>query len=222
MFTDLDKIIFKAIEDIRLKRRAEKKTIELVDYGAGDPFVCRSKDEMYQGVTKTTTSFELCNVGLKEEWAQKLYFLVKQHKPETVLELGTCCGFSALYMAKAYSKTIVHTIEGDSTIAKIASKNFQEANCKNVVLHIGRFQDVLKSILEQIQKVDFCFIDGHHDKEATLQYWAQIMPYMNSGGIVVFDDISWSVGMQEAWENIKKDSSFRYIEDLKRLGICFL
>ena len=222
MVTDLDKELFKTIEDIRQKRRAEQTTITLVDYGAGDPLGERSKDEMYQGVPKTTTSFELCNIGLKGEWAQKMYFFVKQHAPKTVLELGTCCGFSALYMAKAYSQATVHTIEGDRGVAAIAAKNFQEAGCDNIVQHVGRFQDVLQGLLEQLQKVDFCFIDGHHDKEATLEYWAHIKPYMNRGGVVVFDDISWSDGMREAWETLKTDTCFKRIEDLQRLGICYL
>ena len=38
---------------------------------------------------------------IKPETAKKIYNLVKQNKPKTILELGTSAGYSALIMAKA-------------------------------------------------------------------------------------------------------------------------
>lgn len=218
--TPSDYAIFEAIEAIREKRKKQKNIVSLVDYGAGDPESNRSQDEMYQGVQKQTTIAQLSSIGLKGEWAQKVYDLVKVNKPKTILELGTCCGFSAMYMAKGYPEALVHTIEGDSNVAQLAEENIQEAKCTNIRQHIGRFQDVLPLLLSEIKTIDLAFVDGHHDKEATLRYTELLKPYLSPKAVVIFDDISWSSGMKEAWMQICEDAFFKQSIDLKKLGVC--
>lgn len=220
--TSHDHTIFELIEAIRMKRKAQNEVIALVDYGAGDPEATRSHEEMYQGVPKETTIAELSSIGLKGEWAQRLYYLVQKHRPIKVLELGTCCGFSAIYMAKACRDSMIYTVEGDPNVAALAKENIEEAGCKNITQYIGRFQDVLPAILEALLQVDLAFIDGHHDKEATLHYLEMLKPYLSPKAVVVFDDISWSEGMKEAWEKICHDSFFERCVDMKKLGICFV
>ncbi|NCD11371.1 MAG: class I SAM-dependent methyltransferase [Epsilonproteobacteria bacterium] len=222
LFTSRDHTIFEAIEAIRTKRKAQDTLIALVDYGAGDPEATRSHEQMYQGVPKETTIAQLSSIGLKGEWAQRLYSLVQKHRPKKVLELGTCCGFSAIYMAKACSDSHIYTLEGDPNVAALAKENIKEAGCENITQYIGRFQDVLPTLLQAPLQIDFAFIDGHHDKEATVRYLEMLKPYLSSKAVVVFDDISWSQGMQEAWEKICKDSFFESCVDMKKLGICFV
>ncbi|AXH13443.1 O-methyltransferase [Halarcobacter bivalviorum] len=217
-----DLTIFNEIEKIREEIKAQRLPIILKDYGAGDPEDNRDEKQMYEGVEKSTNSFDLCSIGLKNEWAQKLYFLVKENKPKRLLELGTCCGFSSIYMSKANKNSTIFTVEGDCNVAKLASNNIKKANCSNIKQYIGKFQDILADVLEEIAFIDFAFIDGHHDKDATIKYFHQIKPFLTENAIVVFDDISWSEGMKEAWEIIKKDSSIERVEDLQKLGICYI
>ncbi|WP_417334670.1 O-methyltransferase [Halarcobacter sp.] len=217
-----DLTIFNEIEKIREEIKTERLPIILKDYGAGNPEDNRDEKQMYEGVKKSTNSFDLCSIGLKNEWAQKLYFLVKENKPKRILELGTCCGFSSIYMSKANKNSTIFTVEGDCNIAKLASNNIKKANCSNIKQYIGKFQDILDDVLEEIALIDFAFIDGHHDKDATIKYFNQIKPFLTENAIVVFDDISWSEGMKEAWEIIKKDSSIERVEDLQKLGICYI
>lgn len=221
-FSQEDKKIFEEIEKIREEIKSQKISITLKDYGAGDPKDNRDEKQMYEGVEKITNSFDLCSIGLKNEWAQKLYSLVKDNKPKNILEMGTCCGFSSIYMAKANKTSTIFTVEGDCNVAQLASNNIKKANCTNIKQFVGKFQDILQEVLEEIKEIDFAFIDGHHDKNATTKYFKQIKPYLTTGSIVVFDDISWSKGMKEAWEIIKKDNIIEKIEDLNKLGICYI
>ncbi|RXK05047.1 O-methyltransferase [Halarcobacter bivalviorum] len=213
---------FDEIEQIRENSKKNTYNIKLFDYGAGTPNNSRTLEESYLGIQRETTIKDICSVGLKGKWAELIYSLVKESKPLNILELGTCCGFSSIYMAKASPLSIIHTIEGDSTLASIAEKHIKKANCSNIKQYIGKFQDILDEVLEEIALIDFAFIDGHHDKDATIKYFHQIKPFLTENAIVVFDDISWSEGMKEAWEIIKKDSSIERVEDLQKLGICYI
>ena len=81
------------------------------------------------------------------------------------------------------------------------------------------FSDV-KHFLKKNKGIDFIFIDGHHDKKATLSYFRQILPYLSDGAILVFDDIYWSSGMEKAWNTIRKDPNLKISVDFLNIGIC--
>lgn len=221
-FSEKDLKIFAEIEAIREEIKEQKIDISLMDYGAGTPEESRDEQQMYEGVEKKTNSYDLCSIGLKNNWAQTLYSLVKENKPNNILELGTCCGFSSIYMAKANKSSNIFTIEGDCNVAQLASQNIKKAGCSNIIQYVGKFQDILLETLNKIGKIDFAFIDGHHDKNATIKYFEQIKPYLDKNAILVFDDISWSKGMNECWEYIKKDKDIKRYEDLEKIGICYL
>jgi len=211
--------LFEQIESIRSEIIEKNLTIEQIDFGAGNPDEYRDVETMAKGVLKKTSTAEMCKIGLKGEWAQKLYYLVKEHKPKVILELGTCCGFSSIYMSKANKDGRIYTIEGSPKLAEIAEQNRAKARCDNVIQKIGRFSDILPDLLIELTSIDFAFIDGHHDKDATIGYFEQIAPFMESGGVMVFDDITWSKGMREAWERIKSSEKCKLLEESEKLGI---
>ena len=221
--TNDDYIIFKEVEDVRKNIISQNLPIEIVDYGAGNPNENRSADKMNSGITKNISTKELCHIGLKSDFAHLIYALIKQHKPKHILELGTCCGFSSIYMSKALNnKNIIDTIEGSPQTAEIAQQNFLMCKCTNINLHTGKFSDILPKLLNKDSIYDFVFIDGHHDKDATLQYFKMIKPYLDKNALILFDDISWSNGMKEAWEIIKQDKDIVKYEDFSKLGLCFM
>lgn len=223
LLTPQDYERFQEIELIREAIREQRVPINVIDYGAGDPTDNRSETQMQQGVLKQVNSYDLCRIGLKNEFAHLIYALVKKYQPKTVLELGTCCGFSAIYMSQPLSQgSMIHTIEGSPETAKIAQQNLTKAKVDNVHSHIGKFTDILPELLPQISPLDFVFIDGHHDEEATLTYFEQIKPYLNENALVLFDDISWSDGMKAAWKKIQEDSTITKFEDFHKLGLCFI
>ena len=220
--TGEDYKIFESIEKVREKIIQENRQIEFVDYGAGTPTSTRTDSEMYSGVKSISSTGKMCKIGLKKNWAELIYKIVKKHKPNQILELGTCCGFSSIYMSKANKLSNIVTLDGSKELAKIAKKNMELLDCSNIVQKIGRFQDILTDVLNQIKQVDLAFIDGHHDKNATIKYYNMIRPYLSKNAIIIFDDISWSEGMKEAWNEISKDKNIAEYENLDKLGICYL
>lgn len=217
----IDKKIFKEIEQARKEIIDADIELEIIDYGARSPNLSLTKEDMYRGRVVKSSTKNMCAIGVKNKWSEKLYYLVKEYKPNTILELGTCCGFSSIYMSKANPLAKIYTLEGSPALAKIAEKNFTKLNCKNIEIIVGRFQDNLLKILQNLEVVDFAFIDGHHDKDATLEYFSKIKPFLNKDAIVVLDDISWSNGMKEAWDIIKVDKDLSHVEDLGKFGICY-
>jgi len=84
------------------------------------------------------------------------------------------------------------------------------------------FRDTLKPALDDLRLVDFAFIDGHHDEHATVAYFEEILPYVPSGRVVVFDDINWSDGMKNAWQVLQQHDRVATAVDVRKLGICLI
>ena len=220
--SDEDYLIFNKIEQIREEIKTKNLEVNFLDFGAGNPIDTRDNETMSKGVSTVKNTSELCGIGLKKNWAQLIYTLVKIHKPKKILELGTCCGFSSIYMASANPESIVYTIEGAPEVAKIAASNIKKSMCNNIIQKVGKFNDILPDLLVELNKINLVFIDGHHDKEATIKYYKDIKPFLAKDAIVIFDDISWSDGMKEAWNTIIEDSTIKKFENLEKLGICYL
>ncbi len=222
MLNENDKKNLALVASLRASGMQDNSIIEFLDFGAGSPEDKRTEKEMAKGKTAQTTVGKLSSIGLKNEWSEWIYTLIKERKPKVVLELGTCCGFSSITMALANSDTKVYTIEGAKEIAAVAAENIKKAGCVNITQIVGRFADVLDKTLSDIAPIDFAFIDGHHDKDATVKYYRQILPFMAKGSVMAFDDISWSEGMKEAWEMITAEAGADKCEHLGKIGICHI
>jgi hypothetical protein len=111
------------------------------------------------------------------------------------------------------------TIEGDPEQAKIAASNLAGLGLEVSVV-AGRFQDVLADVLAELAPVDYVFLDGHHERNATIAYFEQILPALEEGAIVVFDDISWSEGMRDAWSVVSGHPRVAVAVDLVEVGVC--
>lgn len=210
---------------IEAYRRAlvdKDQAIEVIDFGAGSPDSNRSEEEMAQGVKVTTTTRSVAAVGIKGDRAKGIFEIVSKGEPKVILELGTCCGFSSSYLSHAAPNAQIYTIEGSPELAKIAIQTREDLGCSSVVQKVGKFVDVLPDLLPAIAPIDFVFIDGHHDREATLAYFRQILPFMASRGVMAFDDITWSEGMKEAWREILEAGVHQKSDDSFKIGILWL
>lgn len=68
---------------------------------------------------------------------------------------------------------------------------------------------------------DLIYFDGHHTKDATLNYFQHLLPTAHNDSVFVFDDIHWSRGMEEAWEIIKEHPLVKVSIDTFHLGLVF-
>ena len=112
------------------------------------------------------------------------------------------------------------TIELHEPTAKIAEEYLQNLGVSRVSIRVGRFQNLLDGILKEMGTVDYVFIDGHHDEDATVSYFEQVLKYLAPTAVIIFDDIFWSVGMKRAWTAIQKNSKISLAIDMDRMGIC--
>ena len=218
-----EKIWINRIEQIRKQFTDNPTPVTILDYGAGNPDSRRSNEEMEHGTFSTTTYGEICLGSKPPLWALFLFKLIRTVQPEIAIELGTCIGISAAYQSAAQElnrKGQLITIEGSEAIAGLAKKNIESLNLKNIEIHCGTFKEVLPEVLEKTVNLNYVFIDGHHDEQATNAYFEWLLPHLSPGAILVFDDISWSSGMQRAWEKIVKHPAVSFSVDFKMLGIC--
>lgn len=203
---------FDEIEALRAKLLLTTKEIIVEDLGAGSQ-VHSSNKRSIQAIAKTSLK--------PAKKAQLLYRFVQHFKPETTVELGTCLGITSCYLAKGNTKGELYTLEGSSELSKIARINFNKLNIKNITQTLGNFDDTLVSTLEQIGTVDFIFFDGNHQKVPTLTYFEQALKHKKDDSVFVFDDIYWSKGMTEAWQEIKQHSSVTATIDCFEMGFVF-
>ncbi|MCK5466089.1 class I SAM-dependent methyltransferase [Candidatus Parcubacteria bacterium] len=221
---DEEKEIIYKIEELRNILNNSTSTISIIDYGAGSPNNNLTKEEMYEGKNEIKNVGEFCHsVSKSYKWNLLLFKLIREFKPLLCLELGTACGFSAAYQAAALElnhKGKIITMEGSESLSLLAKNNFENLNLKKVEVVTGRFRDTLSNTLCKNQPFDLIFIDGHHDKNATIDYFEKILKNLNDDAILIFDDISWSLGMKEAWTIIKNNKNLKASIDLFEIGIC--
>lgn len=209
------------IQEMRTRLSGSKEVIELKDFGAGSSIATPGKID--EGKSLFRTVGEICrNSSISRTWGSMLFQIVRHTRPSVCLELGTSLGISASYLGAACALNgngSVLTLEGASSLAELARRNHISLGLNMVTVIPGRFQDTLQAALSGNHPVDFVFIDGHHDRDATIKYFAQIKPFLSNRAVVLFDDILWSRGMRQAWRDIRRNAGSSVTLDLMRMGV---
>ncbi len=214
------------IEELRERLLASSEPLQITDYGAGSPDASLSQEEMSRGRVLQNTVGKVCRVASRTQpTALVLFQVIRKMKPRTCFELGTCLGISGCYQASALKLNGVGkliTMEGADAFATVAAKNFAALQLDNVEIVRGRFQDTLPGLLAANPSVDYAFIDGHHDRAATLTYFEAFLPVLTEGAVVVFDDVRWSAGMTDAWMSIRSHERVCLSVDLESMGLVLI
>ena len=203
---------YNGIEAQRKKLLNDDAIINVTDLGAGS----------HLNKNRTKPVKEIAKNALKSpRLAQLIYRLAKNSEPANLLELGTCLGITTAYLSKACPEAEIITIEGCPETAKKAWQNFQELEMENVELRVGNFDELLPKVIEEADKLDFVYVDGNHRKDATLNYFHWCLPKVHENTLLIFDDIYWSQGMKEAWEEIKNHPDVTVTVDLFWIGLVY-
>ena len=207
-----DKPEYLEIENLRKNLLNDDRTITITDLGAGS-LVNNNKQKKVKDLAK--------NALKSKTLAQLLYRLAKEFNPKTAVELGSCLGVTSAYFGKAIPDGKVVTMEGCTQTAALAKENLSLLAIKNTEVVVGNFDINFVEFVQSQEKIDFVFIDGNHRKQATLDYFKLCLPKIHKNSVLIFDDIYWSKGMKQAWEEIKNHPKVTLSIDLFWIGLVF-
>jgi predicted O-methyltransferase YrrM len=118
-----------------------------------------------------------------------LSILSKLINPKTILEIGTYTGYSALCLAEGMqSKGELHTIDIDEELYDFQRKYFDKSGYgSQIYQHLGNALDIIPKLEITF---DLVFIDA--DKENYANYFNCVINKLNSGGVILSDNVLWS------------------------------
>lgn len=203
---------FSPIEQYRKKLLGNNQLIEVQDFGAGST-VIKTKHRRIDAIAASSLK--------PKKFAQLFHRMVNAYQPANIIELGTSFGISTAYMATAAPKATVFSLEGAPAIAQIAQQTFAQLGIQNIQMLQGDFAQTLPSLIRNLDKIDFAYVDGNHRKVPTLDYFHQLLEKSQENTVIIFDDIHWSAEMESAWETIKKHDEVTLSIDLFFVGIIY-
>jgi caffeoyl-CoA O-methyltransferase len=127
-----------------------------------------------------------------------LSIISKLVNPKNILEIGTYTGYSALCLAEGMqSHGELHTIDINEELVDFQRKYFDKSNFGNQIFqHLG---DALEIIPKLDLTFDLVFMDA--DKENYPNYFHIIIDKLNTGGIILSDNVLWSGKVIEPLKN---------------------
>lgn len=118
-----------------------------------------------------------------------LSMISKLIQPKTILEIGTYTGYSALCLAEGLKKegTLI-TIDKNEELEGFSKKYFDKSEFKGQITQlVGNAIEIIPTLNH---KFDLVFIDA--DKSNYANYFNSIIDKMNSGGVILSDNVLWS------------------------------
>lgn len=198
------------VEAMRQALLQDHTVIEVQDFGAGS-VTTNSNQRKISAIAR--------HAAKPKKFGQLLYRMVQFYKPQTILELGTSLGITSAYLALGNPQGRLITLEGAPAIATAAQHNFTRLQLQNTEQVVGPFENTLDNVLAKNTPIDFAFLDGNHRLQPTLDYFEQLLPHIHNDTILVFDDIHWSLEMEEAWQQITAHEAVRCSIDLFFVGV---
>ncbi len=199
------------IETKRSELLNSEASIPFIEYGAGSSIGANNATRKVSDIAKNS---------LSGRWQCRiLHNLVNYYKAEHILEVGTSLGISTAYLAAGNPHAKIMTLEGNPDSAKIAKKVFKELDFETIDVRVGEFGVTLQNAVNELDTIDMAFLDGNHRKQATIDYFNLLKSKTSKKSIFVVDDIYWSKGMNEAWNEIIGDDAVAFSIDLFRMGI---
>jgi len=186
-----------------------KESITVKDFGAGSK-VFKGEQRPISGIAK--------NVGIAPKRQYLLYRLANYFQPDTMLELGTSLGMGTLALGLGYPRGRLTSVEGCPNTADKA-KSFLEPYAIAPEIINQEFEGFFKG--QMTIPYDLVYLDGHHEKDATLSMFHQLIDGAHNDSLFIFDDIHWSQGMTDAWNTIVQDERVTVSIDTFHWGLVF-
>ncbi|WP_158839707.1 O-methyltransferase [Polaribacter sp. L3A8] len=132
-----------------------------------------------------------------------LSMISKLIQPKNILEIGTYTGYSALSLAEGLaSEGKIFTLDKNEELETLQNKYFEKSGFRNqIIQYVGNAIEIIPTIDE---KFDLIFIDA--DKSNYINYFHLIIDKMNSGGVILSDNVLWSGKVVEELDPKDKDT----------------
>ena len=146
--------------------------------------------ELLQRLNKETWQKALMPRMLSGHYQGRVLSMIsKLIRPKNILEIGTYTGYSALCLVEGIQEMgVLHTIDHNEELIDLQKKYFSQSDHnQNIKQHLGVALDIIPTLEE---KFDLVFIDA--DKENYCNYFKLIIDKMNSGGVILSDNVLWS------------------------------
>ena len=140
-----------------------------------------------------------------------LTMLSKMIQPKQILEIGTYTGYSGICLAQGLIENgVLHTIDNNEELELMVRKYINEAGLtQKIKYYIGNALDIIPTINENY---DLVFIDA--DKSNYSNYYDLIFDRVNSGGLIIADNVLWSGKILDAVD--KMDYDTKAIDDFNK------
>lgn len=192
------------VEALRSQLKKDNRLIIKTDLGAGSKVKPITRQKIRDIARSSVSNASKCKT---------LHNIAKYYNVKSVLELGSSLGISSAYLSMVDTVEYIISVEGDPEVYKIA----QNHKLSDKIRFLNeRFDSAINS---QIGYFDMIIIDGDHQYASTLRYKNKCNNLLNNKGLLVFDDIYWSEGMKQAWNEIRSDDQFNVYIDLFYFGI---
>jgi predicted O-methyltransferase YrrM len=145
--------------------------------------VLSKADKILKEIDRMTKKESLPIVGSQK--GQILVEVIREIRPQQVLEVGTLVGYSVILMGKELeSDAHIITIEINADHAMIAKENIREADIQPIVeVLIG---DAIEILPKLESRFDLVFIDA--DKRQYLDYLRLVEDKLHKGSVIVADN----------------------------------
>lgn len=203
---------YSVLKNYRNSLLQNNNTINVTDFGAGSK-VFKSNTREISKIAKTA--------GITSKNAELLFRISRYFQAEKVLEIGTSLGLASSALSLGNKNSKITTLEGCPETSKAAQSEFQKFGLTNIDPFVTEFTNYLESPNLKSETLNLIYIDGNHQKAATLHYFDLLSPTVTNDSVWIFDDIHWSADMEEAWKIIKKHPKVSVTIDTFQWGFVF-
>jgi caffeoyl-CoA O-methyltransferase len=147
--------------------------------------LARDEDETLLNIRKYCRQMNLPNINPEE--GRVLQMLAQLVGAKRALEVGTCTGYSAIWIARGLATDgQLETIEMDEGRAKLSEENFRKAGVdKKVKVLRGKALDVMATLPDKA--FDFVFIDA--EKSEYSDYLREALRLSHKGSVICADNM---------------------------------
>lgn len=201
---------YEVLKAFRKTLTRDNTVLDVTDFGAGS----RVFSAAHRRVSHIAR-----NAGISGKRQKLLFRLTRYLRPNMILELGTSLGLATVALGLASEDAQIISVEGCPNTIERAKEALDPLVFKTIKLRNESFDAFLESL--DLANFELIYVDGDHDKLNTLRYFEHLLKYVSNDSVIIFDDIYWSPGMTEAWQEIVAHEKVTVSIDTFHWGLVF-